>query len=173
MALTKTLRWRGEAMPMGPVGHPAPPVRHPAPTARRKEESVHIHIHDQRIDGSGPELRSPRGTRQGVIGAQEAGGWREAGAELVTRLEGGLTDYYIDNIPGDDTGVGLYRVRQTEERTEPGARRMSQSSSPSSKTGDKTLRMLVNREVSQYRRLREIAAANREFWSQPENQGRS
>ena len=181
MATTR-LRWRGEAMPLSPspVGRPSPPVRHPTPAAKRKEEPVHIHIHDQRIDGSGPELQSPLGSRRGVLGAQEADN-SKAGAELVQRLEGGLTDYYIDNIPGDDTEVGLYRVRQTEERTEPGTRRMGDPARPftpaegrlSGRMQDRTLRMLVHRDVQQQRRLKEMAKAQREFWAQPENQGRS
>jgi hypothetical protein len=38
---------------------------------------------------SGPELR---GSTRGNVGALEAGGWPEAGAELVQRLDGRLTD---------------------------------------------------------------------------------
>jgi hypothetical protein len=93
---------------------------------------------------------------------------------LVQRLEGGVTDYFIDNIPGDNTGCGLFRYRPTEERTEPGARRMGQPTSPSSRTGDaRVASMLKQREVKQKLTLHAIASANRRFWNEPENQGRS
>jgi hypothetical protein len=128
-------------------------------------------FYDQEMLGSGPELR---GASRGNVGAQEADN-SKAGAKLVAKLPGDVTDYYVDVLPDDVRGCGLYRVAGAEQRAAAGPGRMADPARPFTPTGRLSGRMqdmLRAHDARQKATLRSIAAANAAFWSKPENQGK-
>ena len=94
--------------------------------------------------GSGPELK---GSRPGRVGASEA--WSED--PPILELDGPASDYIVRDAPNGRV-CGVFR-KNTKART-----------------GDAA--MIKRHDQHQQQQLRSIAAANKAFWEQPENQGR-
>jgi hypothetical protein len=117
------------------------------------------------IDQSLPSEPMPAGTLGALVASQNIGG------DLVTVLNGGVSDFFISPLKDGTGRAGVFRFRTAASAgagEEPGREpRMA-------KVGDAKVRqMLEQKAKSDYLRLANIQWQNNQFWSKPENQGRS
>jgi hypothetical protein len=117
------------------------------------------------IDQSLPSEPMPAGT----LGALEAS--QNIGGDLVTVLNGGVSDFFISPLKDGSGRAGVFRFRTAARAGREGE---PQGEPRMAKVSDAKVRQMLEQKArSDYLRLANISWQNNQFWSKPENQGRS